>query len=118
MTRFGAMKPGRGSVVLLPFPFAELTATKVRPAVVVSSDLYHREEPDLLVVPITSNIQAHGGRLDTRLENWREAGLKAPSVVKSCLATLSPDLIRNQIGQLHSSDLARLDQAISLSLNL
>jgi len=28
----------RGDVVLVPFPFTDLTATKVRPAVIVSSD--------------------------------------------------------------------------------
>jgi hypothetical protein len=28
--------PARGDVILAPFPFAELTATKARPAVVVS----------------------------------------------------------------------------------
>lgn len=30
----------RGDVVLIPFPFTDLTATKTRPAVVVSSPAY------------------------------------------------------------------------------
>ncbi len=32
----------RGDVVLVPFPFSDLSAAKVRPAVVVSGALYHR----------------------------------------------------------------------------
>ena len=38
----------RGDVVLVPFPFSDLSTTKVRPAVVVSSTLYHSTEPDIL----------------------------------------------------------------------
>jgi mRNA-degrading endonuclease toxin of MazEF toxin-antitoxin module len=49
-------KPRRGDVVLLPFPFADLTSTKVRPALVLSSSLYHKSEPDIIVAAITSNV--------------------------------------------------------------
>jgi len=34
----------RGDVVLVPFPFSDLSTTKVRPAVVVSGALYHAKE--------------------------------------------------------------------------
>ena len=42
------MKFQRSDVVLVPFPFSDLSTTKVRPAVVVSSALYHATEPDLI----------------------------------------------------------------------
>ena len=32
-----------GDVLLVPFPFADHTSVKQRPAVVVSSEAYHRE---------------------------------------------------------------------------
>ena len=48
----------RGDVVLVPFPFSDLSTTKVRPAVVVSSALYHATEPDLLLAALTSKIAA------------------------------------------------------------
>ncbi len=54
----------RGDVVLVPFPFSDLSATKVRPSVVVSSSLYHTTEPDLILAAITSNIAAATGPLD------------------------------------------------------
>jgi hypothetical protein len=38
----------RSDVVLVPFPFSDLSTTKVRPAVVVSSALYHAIESDLI----------------------------------------------------------------------
>ena len=41
----------RGAVVLLPFPFSDLSSAKVRPAVVVSP---RYPSDDLLVVAVTS----------------------------------------------------------------
>lgn len=39
----------RGDVVLIPFPFTDLTTTKTRPAVVVSSAAYQSVRPELLL---------------------------------------------------------------------
>ena len=41
-----------GDVILVPFPFTDQTTTKKRPAVVVSSEVYHRERPDLILMAI------------------------------------------------------------------
>jgi mRNA interferase MazF len=43
-----------GSVVLVPFPFTSQTASKKRPAVVVSNRAYSEARPDLIVMAITS----------------------------------------------------------------
>jgi len=40
--------------VLVPFPFTDQTASKKRPAVIVSSDSYHVGRPDLILLAITS----------------------------------------------------------------
>lgn len=43
-----------GDVVLVPFPFTDQSATKRRPAVVVSTRRYHERRPDLIIMAITS----------------------------------------------------------------
>jgi mRNA interferase MazF len=43
-----------GDVVLVPFPFTSQTATKKRPAVVVSNRAYNAARPDAVVMAITS----------------------------------------------------------------
>ena len=43
---------------LVSFPFSDLSANKTRPAVVVSSDVYHRHEPDIMFAALTSNLAA------------------------------------------------------------
>ena len=45
-----------GDVVLVPFPFTDQTAAKKRPAVVVSSELYNRARPDIILMAITSQL--------------------------------------------------------------
>ena len=44
----------RGDVVLIPFPFTDLTTIKTRPAVVVSISEFEKETGDLTVAMITS----------------------------------------------------------------
>ena len=46
-----------GDVVLVPFPFTDQTTTKKRPAVVVSSQAYHRTRADLILMAITSQLR-------------------------------------------------------------
>ena len=45
-----------GDVILVPVPFTDTSAVKQRPAVVVSGRRYNRHRPDLIVMPVTSNI--------------------------------------------------------------
>lgn len=46
----------RGDVVLVPFPFTDLSNAKQRPALVISSDTFNTVRDDILVVAITSQI--------------------------------------------------------------
>jgi mRNA interferase MazF len=39
-----------GDIVLIPFPFTDQTASKKRPAVVVSSRAYNLAKPDIVVM--------------------------------------------------------------------
>lgn len=107
----------RGDIVLVPFPFADLSATKTRPAVVVSSQIYHQTEPDIIIAAITSQVQ-HRGNTDTFLNDWQSAGLLKPSLVKASLATLEPSTVKHKLGKLSSTDLAALDHNLIVALDL
>ena len=48
-----------GDIVLAPFPFTDQTATKRRPAVVVSSDGYNKARPDLILMAITGHLSGY-----------------------------------------------------------
>lgn len=104
----------RGAIVLLPFPFSDQSAAKIRPAVVASPDY---PSDDLLVVAVTSV----GGPLrpgEFAIEFWREAGLIHPSFAKRAIASATASLVRKQLGQLPSPDLKKLDAALGLWFGL
>ena len=108
----------RGDVLLVPFPFSDLSTTKVRPAVVVSGSLYHRSEPDLLLAAITSRVAAATGPFDYGLSDWRAAGLRYPSALKPVLFTLDPGRVIHHVGALTARDLAQVSSRLAQALEL
>jgi mRNA interferase MazF len=100
----------RGDVILLPFPFSDQSASKVRPGIVAHSK-YPSE--DLLVVGITSigDVLRPG---EYAIASWREIGLLHPSYVKRAIVTVNSSLIRRRLGKLGTGDSAKLDTAIRL----
>lgn len=50
----------RGDIVLVPFPFTDLSSSKRRPALVVSPDDFNGQMQDLVVLAITSQLTAEG----------------------------------------------------------
>jgi len=107
-----------GDVVLIPFPFTDLTAVKTRPAIVISSDLYHETRSELLLAYVSSQVSKAHPRLDYLLTNWAEAGLPKPSFVRPKIAAIEPTLVVHHVGRLSDPDLlaveGRLRQAMAL----
>ena len=72
-----------GDVVLVPFPFTDQTASKKRPAVVVSADAYHQRRPDVIVMAVTSQILRPPGALgEVLIGDWQGAGLPKASLIQ------------------------------------
>jgi mRNA interferase MazF len=93
----------RGDVVLVPFPFTDLTSTKQRPALVVSSDLFNITHSDVIVAAITSQIPITLAADEFPISNHDllSCGLPKASILKlSKIVTLHQRLIVKQIGAL------------------
>ena len=102
-----------GDIVLVPFPFTDQSATKRRPAVVISSSAYHRVRPDLIIMAITGQPPTAGALGEVVIGDWREAGLLKPSVLKPILTTIDTALLVKKLGRLNGLDQALLRQAIA-----
>lgn len=101
-----------GDVVLVPFPFTDQSSIKKRPAVVVSSAIYNRDRPDIIILAVTSQI-AVPSQLGTFLvQDWKVAGLLKPSVVKPIISTLQKTLVKKKLGRLVRQDLHSLQNAL------
>jgi len=105
-----------GDIVLVPFPFTDQTAAKKRPAVVVSSDAYHRDRRDVIVMAVTSQVRPGSGIGESVVEGWKDAGLLKPSVVKPVLATIDRDLILRRLGTLRDDDRRAIQRTLSAIL--
>lgn len=108
----------RGDVVLIPFPFTDFTATKTRPAVVVSSPAYHAVRPELLLAYVSSQLTKATPPIDYVLKDWKQAGLPKPSFVRPKVAAIEPTLIVHQVGQLSALDMSELDRRLRLAMSL
>lgn len=75
-----------GDVIIVDFPGA--TGTKRRPALVVSTDLYHQSRPDAILAVITSRLSSANSPTDYVLQDWSQAGLHKPSAFRSFLITM------------------------------
>jgi mRNA interferase MazF len=51
-----ALKVNQRDIVLIKFPFSDLSGAKVRPALVISNQGYNIKSPDTVVLALTSNL--------------------------------------------------------------
>jgi mRNA-degrading endonuclease toxin of MazEF toxin-antitoxin module len=92
----------RGEVILVPFPFTDLTSVKRRPALIISADRLNQNRPDVLVAAISSQLPLKTGEDEmlipqTELAQW---GLPKPSVIKlGKLFSIHQGLIRKRLGR-------------------
>jgi len=107
----------RGDVVLVSFVFPDETGVKRRPAVIVSSDAYHRGRQEAIIAAITSRTD----RIlvgDHPVTEWQEAGLLFPSVATGIIRTIKQGMIARQLGVMPKADMEAIDSGLRLILGL
>jgi mRNA interferase MazF len=97
-----------GDIVLVRFPFTDLSSTKKRPAVIVNTQEYATRYHDYILVPLTSVQQAG----QCALSCWKEAGLLKPTWAKAMIVTLSDSVLIKTIGHLHNEDVSVVSNLI------
>jgi mRNA interferase MazF len=104
----------RNEIVLVRFPFSDLSNSKIRPAIVVSGS---HSSKDIFLVPLTSKVNnlLQG---EFVLADWSGAGLNVPSAVKRGIFSLQEGLVLKSVGSLKSADIATLDGALRFWLVL
>lgn len=100
----------KGDIVLIRFPFTDLSGSKNRPALVLVS-----RQSDVVVAFITSNM-IHSENWDVVLEPNSQNGLKQISAIK--IATLDKTLVLGKIGKVDSSDILKVNEGLTLLFHL
>ena len=103
----------KGDIVLIPFPFTDLSGTKTRPAVIlieseeyvtvcfITSQFKWQAEFDILIMPTELN------------------GLKKPSLIRlSKLATIDKDMVIGRLGSIDEHYMSLLNKTLIQLLKL
>ena len=114
------MPLSKGDIVLIPFPFTDLSATKLRPAVVLWVNL---KGVDVTVCFISSQNVTHLAPEEFTIEpsdpEFTSTGLKIASKVRvSRIATVERRFITRRIGKLGTNQVKQLNQTIITTFQL
>lgn len=104
MTRSAKPRFQPWDIVLVPFPYTESNFTKVRPALVVSTETLSTKAGKYFLAMITSaqHAQSYG---DVLISDMKLAGLPAKSIVRpSKIATFEEASFVRRIGTLSTKD--------------
>ena len=95
----------RGDIVLVSFPFTDLSSSKRRPALVVSPDTFNDRMQDLVLAAITSQL-TDDRLLTIERDNCVDGSLPQTSVVKPTkLFTIHSTLVIKKICALRTEKL-------------
>ncbi len=104
----------KNKIVLVRYPFSDLSSSKVRPAVIVNAP--HASQ-DVLIVPLTSKTTSLLSG-EFVLAEWKSAGLNIETSVKRVIFTIHQKLIIKSVGSLSSRDAYALDRSLREWLGL
>ncbi len=106
------------SVVVVPFPFIDITVARRRPALVLSARAFNEVNGHTLLAMITTASRSHWPS-DHPIVDLAAAGLRVPCVVRLKLFTLENRLLDRLIGTLGPADreavTKRLERMLALT---
>lgn len=110
----------KGDIVLVPFPFTDLSATKLRPAVVIWADQIGN---DVTLCFISSqeveNLSQDEFAISLSDEEFESTGLKVTSKVRvTKIVTIERKLITRRLGKLGNSYIQQLNLAMIQAFQL
>ena len=99
---------GKGRIVLVPFPFTDLSGQKIRPALI----LYVSRGEDCIVAFISS-VERKKNAYNVSIKATRANGLKVNSIIRTDkLATLQRKIVLGELGTLEREPLAAVNTSL------
>ena len=110
----------KGKIVLTPFPFTDLSSSKVRPALIISNSL---KGGDIVVVFISSiktkQLQKTDIAINSLGKTFSQTGLKTDSVIKiGKIATLDSKIILGEIGNIDLNIEKEISKKLKILFNI
>ena len=106
----------KGALVLIPFPFTDLSGQKMRPALVLHLSA---KGENCIVAFITSVPQKKAYTFDVPVPTSKQNGLLLPSTIKQDnIATLQKKTVIGELGAAESSIMREVDKRLRALLGL
>lgn len=103
----------KGDIVLIPFPYTDLTGTKNRPALILIGS-----NDDITVSFITTQLKWQE-QYDLKIEPSIGNGLKKPSLIRlSKITTVDKDLVIGKLGELSEREISETNRKLRELLKL
>jgi mRNA interferase MazF len=111
----------KGRIVLVPFPFDDMTASKMRPAVCLTDPIgpYRHVVVAFISSQMPVDVVVTDVVLDPQREDFGATGLRVASVLRlHRLVTLTTTLIRRDMGKLSQAWQAEVHQKLAVLFGL
>ena len=103
------MRIKQKDLVLIPFPFSDMSSSKVRPGIVISNDKFNSQGDDCLIVPVTTVLKDMDYSFGIFQEDMKEGELKFKSRVRvDKIACIHQSLVKMKIGVLNDNVLNKI----------
>ena len=104
-----------GDVVVVPFPFTDLSSTRKRPALVLSN----LEGDDLVICEITSTIRKDSYVVSLENKDLESGKLKTNSIIRpNRILTINRNIINYKFGKIKDSKLQEVLARVKIVFNL
>ncbi len=105
-----------GEIVLVPFPFTDLSGNKVRPALILA---VQKSSNDLTVCFISSvsnkKVSNFNVTIDHKDASFKRTGLKMKSIIRvTKIATLDKIVVLGKIGVLDTKNLVKVKDILKI----
>ena len=103
------IKINQKDLILLSYPFSNLKEMKVRPALVISNNIFNNKSEDCILVPLTSVIKNEPYSIIINQENLNEGKLIKTSRIRvDKVFSVQKNLIKMKIGVLNEDIFERV----------
>ena len=98
-------------IVLVPFPFTDLSAAKKRPGLIISPNQYNRDQ-DVIIAFVTSQLKIQHRMGDYKIKEWEKSNLPKPSIIRMKFATIDKSIVIKTLGRLYKTDSSEFAQSL------
>lgn len=106
-------------ILVVPFPFSDLSGIKQRPVLVISNNIYNKMSNDIVTCGITSNLRIlrHSIAIDNK--NLEKGKIPVKSLIKTDkIFTLEKQIVRKRIARVDDETFEKVKSELAKLFNI